>query len=241
MVPRRRVWCEQCGGLRLDKLSWLGRYQPVTDRLAQAVSQLLASSKILAVARFFQLGWHTVKALDKAGCAGWSKNRTGARSTIWRYPSGRGGAQQLQPQGGGARARALADYRFAWPVRSQCQAAGERIRPQDADRIVLPRPQVPPLWSRLRGQPDAQRYAPAVLLLVGTLASFASWLAGLACKASDMARWLWPTSTKRKLYSTLRVGWKALAKCWPMESVFRWLECLRSLPPDVLDQAVLTA
>lgn len=66
VVPRRRVWCEQCGGPRLEKLSWLGRYQRVTDRLAEAVSQLLVSSNILAVARFFQLGWHTVKSLDKA-------------------------------------------------------------------------------------------------------------------------------------------------------------------------------
>jgi len=66
VVPRRRVWCEQCGGPRLEKLSWLGRYQRVTNRLADAVSQLLASSNILAVSRFFQLSWHTVKALDKA-------------------------------------------------------------------------------------------------------------------------------------------------------------------------------
>ena len=66
VVPRRRVWCDPCGGPRLEKLSWLGRYQRVTDRLAEAVSQLLESSTILAVARFFQLGWHTVKALDKA-------------------------------------------------------------------------------------------------------------------------------------------------------------------------------
>lgn len=66
VVPRRRVWCEQCGGPRLEKLSWLGRYQRVTDRLAEAVSQLLESSNILAVARFFQLGWHTVKTLDKS-------------------------------------------------------------------------------------------------------------------------------------------------------------------------------
>ena len=65
VVPRRRVWCEQCGGPRLEKLSWLGRYQRVTDRLAEAVSQLLESSNILAVARFFELGWHTVKTLDK--------------------------------------------------------------------------------------------------------------------------------------------------------------------------------
>lgn len=56
VVPRRRVWCVQCGGPRLEKLSWLGRYQRVTDQLAEAVSQLLVSSNILAVARFFQLG-----------------------------------------------------------------------------------------------------------------------------------------------------------------------------------------
>ena len=61
VVPRRRVWCARCGGPRLEKLSWLGRYQRVTDRLAEAVSQLLESSNIVAVARFFQLGWHTVK------------------------------------------------------------------------------------------------------------------------------------------------------------------------------------
>ncbi|WP_041717035.1 ISL3 family transposase [Alloalcanivorax dieselolei] len=66
VVPRRRVWCDHCGGPRLEKLSWLGRYQRVTNRLAEAVSQLLLSSNILAVARFFQLGWHTVKSLDKA-------------------------------------------------------------------------------------------------------------------------------------------------------------------------------
>lgn len=66
VVPRRRVWCEQCGGPRLEKLTWLGRYQRVTDRLAEAVGQLLESSNILAVAGFFQLGWHTVKTLDKA-------------------------------------------------------------------------------------------------------------------------------------------------------------------------------
>lgn len=64
-VPRRRVWCEQCGGPRLEKLGWLGRYQRVTDRLAEAVSQLLRSSNILSVASFFGLGWHTVKSIDK--------------------------------------------------------------------------------------------------------------------------------------------------------------------------------
>ena len=65
-VPRRRLWCDSCGGPRLEKLNWLGRYQRVTDRLAQACSQLLRSSNIKAVAAFFDLGWHTVKSIDKA-------------------------------------------------------------------------------------------------------------------------------------------------------------------------------
>jgi len=65
-VPRRRLWCEQCGGPRLERLSWLGRYQRLTDRLARACSQLLQSSNVQAVARFFDLGWHTVKTVDKA-------------------------------------------------------------------------------------------------------------------------------------------------------------------------------
>lgn len=65
-VPRRRLWCEHCGGPRLEKLDWLGRYQRVTDRLARACHQLLQSSNVKAVSAFFDLGWHTVKSLDKA-------------------------------------------------------------------------------------------------------------------------------------------------------------------------------
>jgi transposase len=66
VVPRRRVWCEQCGGPQLERLGWLSRYQRVTDRLAEACSQLLRSANVQAVAQFYDLGWHTVKALDKA-------------------------------------------------------------------------------------------------------------------------------------------------------------------------------
>ena len=56
VVPRRGASCDQCGGPGPGRLSWLGRYQRVTDRLAEEISQLPASSRILAVARFFQLG-----------------------------------------------------------------------------------------------------------------------------------------------------------------------------------------
>jgi hypothetical protein len=78
-----------------------------------------------------------------------------------------------------------------------------------------------------------------ILLLVGTLAAFASWLAGLGCEATGIAQWLLPIRAKRKLYSTLRVGREALARKWPMEPVSQWLDRLRSLPPAVLDQMLL--
>lgn len=43
-----------------------------------------------------------------------------------------------------------------------------------------------------------------ILLLLNTLATFASWLAGLGCEATGIAQWLSPRSSARKLYSTLR-------------------------------------
>lgn len=75
-----------------------------------------------------------------------------------------------------------------------------------------------------------------ILLLVNALAAFASWLAGLACEATGVARWLLPVSTTRKLYSVLRVGREALVRHWPMERTTQWLARLRSLPESVLDQ-----
>lgn len=66
IVPRRRLWCSECGGPRLERLSWLSRYQRVTERLAEACGRLLQAMPIQAVAAFYGLGWHTVKNLDKA-------------------------------------------------------------------------------------------------------------------------------------------------------------------------------
>ncbi|KGW23801.1 helix-turn-helix domain of transposase ISL3 family protein [Burkholderia pseudomallei MSHR733] len=64
-VPRRRVWCERCGAARLEKLDWLGRYQRVTERFAKACEKLLQAASVQAVAAFYDLGWHTVKSIDK--------------------------------------------------------------------------------------------------------------------------------------------------------------------------------
>lgn len=75
-----------------------------------------------------------------------------------------------------------------------------------------------------------------ILLLVNALAAFASWLADLACEATGIAHWLSPVCSARKLYSTLRVGREALVRHWPMQRTTRWLEQLRTLPSEVLDQ-----
>lgn len=80
-----------------------------------------------------------------------------------------------------------------------------------------------------------------ILLLVHTLAAFASWLAGLGCEATGIDRWLCPIRSTRKLYSTLRIGREALVGHWPMEPISNWLDRLRSLPPSVLDQMALSA
>lgn len=74
-----------------------------------------------------------------------------------------------------------------------------------------------------------------ILLLVHALASFASWLAGLACDASGIADWLSPIKSKRKLYSVLRVGREALVRQWPIEPSWLGLARLRSLVGGTLD------
>ena len=60
-----RFWCDRRGGPRLEKLAWLGRYQQVTERFAQVCEKLLQAARVQAVAAFYDLGWHTVKAIHK--------------------------------------------------------------------------------------------------------------------------------------------------------------------------------
>lgn len=75
-----------------------------------------------------------------------------------------------------------------------------------------------------------------ILLLVNALATFASWLAGLACEEMGIAHWLSPVRSARRLYSVIRIGREALIRAWPMERTAQWLQRLRPLPPSVLDQ-----
>ncbi len=100
---------------------------------------------------------------------------------------------------------------------------GNRGQSQTTDKTLL--------------RPGASRLQ--ILLLVSTLASFVSWLAGLGCEATGTAYWLLPNRTTRKLYSTMRTGREALVRRWPLEPVSRWLERMRSLPSATLDQMAL--
>ncbi len=49
-------------------------------------------------------------------------------------------------------------------------------------------------------------------LLLHALAVFAAWLAGMAAEADGYQRRLNPFATKRRLYSSVRLGWEALAR-----------------------------
>lgn len=81
-----------------------------------------------------------------------------------------------------------------------------------------------------------------VLLVLQTLAAFATWLAGLACEASGVAQWLSPhAAAKRKCYSTMRAGQEALQHGWSVGSVMQWLARLRHLPTSVLAQITVPA
>jgi hypothetical protein len=51
-----------------------------------------------------------------------------------------------------------------------------------------------------------------------------------------MDGWLSPIRTRRKLYSTMRIGREALIRLWPIGRIDEWLDRLRTLPPDVLAQ-----
>lgn len=80
-VPRRRVWCDRCGGPRLERLDWLGRYQKVTERFTRACEKLLQAASVQAVAEFYDLGWHTVKF-------GPGRSRETARAFFEQLPEG---------------------------------------------------------------------------------------------------------------------------------------------------------
>ncbi len=75
-----------------------------------------------------------------------------------------------------------------------------------------------------------------VLLLLSTLAAFATWLVGLACEASGLDQWLTPYRAKRRLYSVMRLGREALVRRWLPISASCVLEHLRHPSKSLIDQ-----
>jgi transposase len=65
LVHRCRVECPACGPV-LERLSWLEPYARVTTRLARSVARLCRVLPIKHAAEFYDLGWDTVKAIDRA-------------------------------------------------------------------------------------------------------------------------------------------------------------------------------
>lgn len=75
-----------------------------------------------------------------------------------------------------------------------------------------------------------------VLLLLNTLAAFATWLVGMACEASGIDQWLTPFRTKRRLYSVMRLGREALVRRWSNTRLSELFHMLRQPSPELLDQ-----
>lgn len=75
-----------------------------------------------------------------------------------------------------------------------------------------------------------------VLLLLSTLAAFATWLVGMACEASGLDTWLTPYRTKRRLYSVMRLGREALVRRWSSTRLGELIDQLRHPSLPLLDQ-----
>lgn len=75
-----------------------------------------------------------------------------------------------------------------------------------------------------------------VLLLLHTLAAFATWLVGMACEASGIDQWLMPFRTKRRLYSVMRLGREALVRRWSNTRLSELIEQMRQPSSELLDQ-----
>lgn len=68
IVPRARVECPRCGPT-VEAVAWLDRYQRMTTRLADAIARLAQVLPIKHVARWYGVGWDTVKQIDRRALA----------------------------------------------------------------------------------------------------------------------------------------------------------------------------
>lgn len=66
LVHRRRLWCESCGGPKVEQLSWLAPWARHTTRFAASVARLCKVATHKHVAQEYGIDRKTVKAIDKA-------------------------------------------------------------------------------------------------------------------------------------------------------------------------------
>ena len=64
-VGYRKIWCEECGGVRVERLSFADAKKRVTHRLAHYVYELCKVMTVEDVARHLDLNPKTVKAVDQ--------------------------------------------------------------------------------------------------------------------------------------------------------------------------------
>lgn len=74
------------------------------------------------------------------------------------------------------------------------------------------------------------------LLLLSTIAAFASWLIGMACEAAGLDQWLAPYRSRRRLYSVMRLGREALVRQWSSLRLRELIAQIRHPSPQLLDQ-----
>jgi transposase len=65
-VDYRKVWCNHCGGVRVERLDFVEAGQHVTQRLARYIHHLCKKLTIKDVAEHFNLDPKTVKEIDKS-------------------------------------------------------------------------------------------------------------------------------------------------------------------------------
>jgi transposase len=65
-VAYRKIWCSNCGGVRVEQLSFADASKRVTHRLAQYVHELCRRMTVQDVAEHLDLDPKTVKAIDKS-------------------------------------------------------------------------------------------------------------------------------------------------------------------------------
>ena len=75
-----------------------------------------------------------------------------------------------------------------------------------------------------------------VLLLLSAMATFASWLVGMACESCGIDAWLTPFRSRRRLYSVMRLGREALVRRWSSTRLSELIDQLRHPSPQLLDQ-----